>query len=164
MVSGSWLQGGATDLALRYSASFGGADFASSIAVANTGSTSTTVGETYNASASLLLENGLNFTLAGGVRNFKASTSSDSEFLYGKLGYQFSPFKIGKTAFSFGYASQDNLAASGDEADFFEIGATQRLDEWATELYAGFRQYYLDRPGSSFDDVSITMFGAMVTF
>ena len=163
-VSGSWLQGGATDIALRYSAGFGGAKFAASVALADTGGTSTTIDETYNGSASVLLRNGLNFTIAGGVRDFKANGSSDSDFFYGKLGYQFSPFRVGKTAFSIGYASQDDLAATGDDATFFEFGATQKLDKWGTELYAGYRRYDLDRSGASFDDISVGMVGAMVTF
>lgn len=134
------------------------------MAVANLASTSTTIDTQWNGSASVLLGNGINLTVAGGTRNLKDSASNDPVYYYGKVGYRASLFDVGKTSFSIEAGREDDLAANGDEATVYGIGATQRLDDWGTELYAGVRVYDLDRSGASIDNISAGMLGAMVTF
>ena len=94
----------------------------------------------------------------------KSAAADDSTFVYGKLGYQMSGFSVGRSAISVEYAEQNDLAANGDKAKFYGVGVTQKIDDWGTELYAGFRLYQLDRPGASFDDIPTGMLGAMITF
>ncbi len=63
-LSASAVQGGATDFALRYAADYGGTKVAAGAAVANRSSTSSTVERQWNGSGSVLLQNGVNLTVA----------------------------------------------------------------------------------------------------
>ncbi len=136
---------------------------AAGLAVANLASSSSTVDTQWNGSGSVLC-NGFSLTVAAGTQDLKSSSSTDPVFYYGKMGYQASLVDAGQTAFSVELGRVDDLAANGDEAIVYGISVTQGLDDWGTELYAGFRIYDLDRPGTSTDNIAASMVGAIVTF
>jgi len=152
-----------TDVALRYANAFGGTKVAGAIAYAKT--QGTTFDEQVNGSASVLLANGLNFTLAAGSTEAIAAGRNDSDFFYGKFGYKTKGISsAGETAFSIDYHSTEDLAMNGDEADSIGLQAVQKVDDWGTEFYVGLRQYSLDRAGADFDDVIGVLAGARVKF
>jgi hypothetical protein len=99
-ISGSALQGDSIDVALRYSADLDGTKVAAGVALAHLSSTSTTIDTQLSGSVSVLLENGFNATVAGGMRDVKGGTLDDPVFYYVKLGYRASMFDIGKTSFA----------------------------------------------------------------
>lgn len=163
-LSGGLLQGGTTDFALNYGGEFSGTKVIARAGLANQSSTSSTVDRQWSGSGSVLLENGLSLTVAAGTRDLKAAASDDPVFYYGKVGYSVSWFEIGNTSFSIDAAREHDLAANGDDGTLLGFGATQRFDEYNTELYAGIRNYDLDRSGTPTDDITIGMIGAFVAF
>lgn len=82
--STSYAQGGFFDVALRYAVQFAGAKFAAAIAFSDNESNGGR--ERLNGSASLLLDNGLSLTVAGG-RDDNGGVPNQSDFYYGKLGF-----------------------------------------------------------------------------
>lgn len=163
MGSVSIAQDDKSDVALKYSNAFGGTKIAGAIAYAKT--QGSTFDDQVNGSASVLLANGLNFTVAAGSIDAIAPGRSDAGFYYGKIGYKTRGISsAGTTAFSIDYHNTEDLAMNGDEADSIGLQAVQNVDDWGTEFYLGLRQYSLDRPGANFDDVTGVLAGARVKF
>ncbi len=105
------------------------------------------------------LAGGLSFKNSG-TRDLASRSGDDPMFFYGKLGYLFQPFSIGKTALAVDYGMTDDLAAVGDEFATWGVFAVQNIDRVSTELYVGLRSHQLDRTGVSVDDIA----GARVKF
>ncbi|MDH3658540.1 MAG: porin [Alphaproteobacteria bacterium] len=152
------------DIALRYARElFGAHEFETAIAYADVDDDFDQV----SASASLLLGDtlpGASITLATGNRDFDAGGRNDAQFFYGKLGYQFAPFGIGDTAVAVDYYDGEDIAVDGDESTSIGLVAVQNVDRIGTELYAGLRNYELDRGGADFDDVTGLLVGARLKF
>ncbi len=162
-LSASHISGGAVDVALRHAAKYGSLKEAAAIAYADQSSLSTSVENRLDGSVSLLLDSGVNVTVALG-RDSKEGTGSDPRSYYGKLGYIARIFDIGDTAFAVDFARADNIATDNDEATSYGLGAVQNLKDFGTQLYLGVRNHELDRAGSPFDDVLTTLAGARVKF
>ena len=160
----SAISGGGGDVALRYSFKNDQFKLAAATAYSNPGSTSDTIDDTVNGSVSLLHSSGLNLTLAGGVRDLKDSDRDDPTFFYTKLGYRTSICKLGDTAFSIDYGSNDDVSVDGDEAESFGGQLVQYIDKWATEFYLSFRNYDLDRSDTDYEDVNALLSGLRVKF
>ena len=156
-------QGDKSNAALRYSNAFGGTKVVGAIAYAQT--QGTTFDEQVNGSASILLANGLNFTVGAGSTEAIAAGRNDASFYYGKLGFKTNGISsAGQTAFSVDYHNTEDLAMNGDEAESFGLQAVQKVNDWGTEFYVGLRQYSLDRPGVNYHDVTGILAGARVKF
>ena len=58
------------------------------------------------------------------------------------------------------------IFAAGAKSQGKTYGAefVQKITPWGTELYAGYRNYSLDRTGASFDDISGVLTGVRVKF
>ncbi len=110
------------------------------------------------ASVSWLAPYGLNLTLAGGTSEDDNPAVSKKKFAYAKVGYI-----VGKHAVSVDYGRGDDFAVAGDQADTFGLGYVYTPQKWL-ELYAGVKQHQLDRPGSSFDNVSFVTVGSRLKF
>ena len=82
----------------------------------------------------------------------------DKEFSYLKLGY-----KVGKHAVSLDFGRGEDQAAAADESDFFGVGYVYTPMAWA-DIYGLLKQHQLDRPGASFDDISVLMVGTRLKF
>jgi len=160
----SAISGGGGDVALHYSYKNDQFKLAAATAYSNPGGTSDTIDDTVNGSVSLLHSSGLNLTLAGGVRDLKDSDRDDPSFFYTKLGYRTSICKLGDTAFSIDYGSNDDVKVDGDEAESFGAQLVQYIDKWATEFYLSFRNYDLDRDNTDYEDVNALLSGLRVKF
>ena len=160
----SAISGGGGDAALFYTFKNDQFKLAAATAYSNPGSTSDTIDDTVNGSVSLLHSSGLNLTFAGGVRDLKDSDRDAPSFFYTKLGYRTSLSKLGDTAFSIDYGSNDDVKNDGDEAESFGAQFVQYIDNWATEFYLSFRNYDLDRSGADYEDVNALLSGLRVKF
>ena len=160
----SAISGGGGDVALHYSYKNDQFKLAAATAYSNPGGTSDTIDDTVNGSVSLLHSSGQNLTLAGGVRDLKDSDRDDPSFFYTKLGYRTSLCKLGDTAVSIDYGSNDDVKVDGDEAESFGAHLVQYIDKWATEFYLSFRNYDLDRDNTVYEDVNALLSGLRVKF
>lgn len=149
------------DAALRYSRSFDGNRL-----VAGAGYRSHRDFEDFSVSASILLGNGLSFTLASGNRNFDESGRNDANYYYSKIGYQTTTVTdLGITAVAVDYSRHQDFGANGRELDTYGIMAVQALEQWGTDLYAGFRKHDAElETGPDPDDINVFMTGIRVAF
>ena len=159
-VSASVIDGETWDSAIRYAGELDGAKLAAALAYSEPRSSD--VDSQVNGSVSLLLDNGLNFTLAAGERDVKSG--DNPAFYYGKVGYQMQLFSHGMTAVSVDYSQNDDLAAQGDEGENYGLQLVQNFDKWSTEGYLGYRNYQLDRAAGNVDDIDAIILGARVKF
>lgn len=152
------------DVALRYARElFGAHEFEAAIAYADVDDDFDQV----SGSVSVLLGDivpGANFTFAAGNQDSDIGGENNANFLYGKVGYLFSPFSIGETALAIDYYYGEDIDANGDEAASIGVLAVQNIDRIGTELYAGLRNHELDRDGEDFDDVQALLVGARLKF
>ena len=163
--STSFIQGDAWDAALRYSADYGAIGTKISAAIAYAAGGQRFDFNQVNGSVSALHSSGLSLTLAAGTQDLDKRVSGDDPVnYYIKGGYQIKPFRIGKTYLSADYATTDDLAAVGDEANSWGVFMVQKIDKIATELYLGYRNHELDRTGASIDDISVVVAGLRVKF
>jgi len=154
-LAGSLNQGNATELALRYSGDFGGHKFGAAVFVDQAPDVSSSVdgADVSGGSASLLLDNGLNFTLAFSESDPDSGGASDSTFV--KVGY-----KTGIHAFSVDLADGENGA--GDEGD--STGFTYAIfPHKGVEIFAMIRE--LDSSGvAGAESVDLTAIGSRIKF
>lgn len=122
----------------------------------------------FDGSISMLFEDGLSLTFAGGVRDpqYRDPTgrSLSPDLLYAKLGYQRKWISLGKTAFSVNFAQNDELIFAGDRARAYGVAVVQNVDPLAAELYMSGRYETLDRDFASYHPIVALMTGARVTF
>jgi hypothetical protein len=164
MAATSWINNGGGDIALKYAAEFGRFKLAAQAAYANSGGTSETLDNQYDASASVLHDSGLNFTLAGGLQEYKGDRDDDGTFLYGKLGYRLNLCPLGITAFSIDGGRYDDIQQDGDEGRTFGVQMVQNFTDWATEFYLGYRLFKLDRDLADYDNFNALLTGFRVKF
>ncbi len=163
--SSSFIQGDAWDVALRYSADYPAVGTKVAAAIAYVEGAQRFDFNQLAGSFSALHSSGLNLTFAAGTRDLDARPTGDDPFTYYiKGGYQFKPFDFGKTAFAVDYGETDDLAANGDEFTTWGVFAVQNINRLGTELYVGYRNHDLDRPGVSVDDIDVVVGGARVKF
>jgi hypothetical protein len=164
MLSGAFVSGGSSDVALRYGNKFGDFEVAAGVGYYNQNSVSTTIDYSIAGSASVLHASGLNLTVAGGKLDNKAASSADAEYWYAKLGYIAKIFSVGTTNFGIDYGTYDDFAQARDEAEQYSIGIVQNFDSVGSNVYLLAKNYSLDRPGTSFDDIKLIMGGVNVRF
>ncbi len=213
-LSGSAIDGGAFDLALRYAGTFDDNQFAAGAAFTdavsrkhipigpasgfpgapanlygyagvptgsngsallatpaspNAGDVSANGSKQFNASASLLLKNGFNVTLAGGYRDVNYRDPLNRRLtpflIYTKLGYRTTDwFDFGMSALSVDYAQNDELQFAGDSARAYGIEAVQTIDSLATEFFLMSRYQTLDRTFARYHGMVVGTAGARVRF
>jgi len=163
-VAGSYGSNYMGDIALRYNRDFSGTKFAATAAWASPGDFIPIADDQYNGSLSVLLKNGLNATLAGGLQTMKDDSRDDANFWYAKLGYQAKLFTFGQSNFSADYARSKHIDMDNDTAFSFGLAFVQNIKEWGTELYIAYRWHDLDRTGEDFDNINAVMSGARVKF
>lgn len=163
-LSGSLLSDGG-DVALNYAAKWGEDwTFAAAVAYANAQAVSDTIEDQYNGSASLLHSSGLNFTVAGGLREMEDSSRDEPTFYYGKVGYRAKFFEAGETRFAVDCMYTEDQEQDGDEGTAVGFQVVQDLPAWGSEYYLGYRWHELDRDNVDFDDINILMTGVRVKF
>ena len=156
------------DIALNYAGEWSGNQLKAIAAWANPGK-----GSDYaqlNASASLLLNMGLNFTVGFGFHDMDTLAANDSDpiFTYAKLGYKADKlFAVGSTAVSLDYGIYKNGTelAIDQEATAFGVQLVQELENYSTQLFAGYRLFSLeDNSTADYEDISLVMAGARISF
>ena len=163
--STSFIQEDAWDVALRYSAEYEAIGTKVTAAIAYAHGAQRFDLNQVNGSVSALHSSGLSLTFAAGEQDLDARVAGDNPVTYYiKGGYQFKPFSIGKTYLSADYGTTDDLAAVGDEFGTWGVFGVQKIDKIATELYFGYRNHELDRPGISVDDINVVAAGVRVKF
>jgi hypothetical protein len=122
----------------------------------------------FDGSFSVLADNGLSLTMAGGVRDPRyrdpLGKPLSPNLVYAKLGYQRDFFSFGRTAFSADYANQDELIFNGDSAQSYSLGLVQNIDATATEVFASVRRESLRRSFGQFYPITAAWTGARVRF
>jgi hypothetical protein len=163
-VGTSLVDGGEWDVAAKYGREFESLKLAVSAAYSNPSGTSTTTSSITHGSLSMMMKNGFNATLAAGQSKMKSAARNDPDFQYLKLGYLASWTKLGNTALAVDYGQYDEVAQNNDEASTYSVMMVQSLSDWGTDLYGIYRNYELDRPGSSLNDIDSVLMGARVKF
>lgn len=162
MLSGSLVEDSRQDLALRYSGKMADAQFAAALGYAHQDKSTTE--HQFNGSASLLLGNGLNFTLAGGMREMDEESRDDPYFVYGKVGYKADLNSLGDTNFALDYGHFEDISQDDDEAKTVGFFAVQQIEDAGVDLYLGYRWYDLDRSGTDYDSINAFLFGSRIKF
>jgi predicted porin len=158
-------QGGENDVALAYEGEHGMMEIEAAIAYANLDSASTSRDHRTNGSISLLhSESGLSATFAAGRDSLTAGERDHPTFYYAKFGLQRNWFPVGLTALAVEYSRMHDEDRNGDEFRNWGGGAVQELNSWSTDLFAGVRNYKLDRIGAAFEEITLAMIGARFKF
>jgi hypothetical protein len=124
----------------------------------------------FDGSASILHPSGLNFTVAGGVQDpiYKDPFGQDvtPTMLYIKAGWQTPTpwFDIGKTAFSFAYAENNELQYKNDSAKDYNFSIAQNIDAGAAQLFAGYHHQTLERDFASYRPIDLVLVGGIARF
>ena len=151
----------AYDLAINWAGDFGGFEVAAAASYVDPGEASG-VDEQFSASASILLDNGLNLTIAGGEQQLVAGGPNPT-FGYIKAGYQANIIDAGKTSFAVDYYEGDDIGFAGTESTSYGIAAVQKFDDLGLEAYAAFRNYEFES-GANDDDLTAVLLGARLKF
>ncbi len=162
-VAGSIGEEDKNEIALRYNKKIDMVHVVGGIGYATEGRTSSSDGR-WSGSVTALLDNGLNFTFAGGVRTENDDNRDDPSYYYGKIGYQLHPFTVGKSAFSLDYGSYQDFADSNDDGTLFGVQFVQYIDPLSTQFYLGYRQMQLDRDLADMKDIYAVVSGLRVKF
>lgn len=158
-LSTSWITDDRWDVALRYAGNFGAIKAAAAIAYSKWPEL---FEYQMNGSFSVWHESGVSFTLATGIR--KVDASNDPKYGYFKLSYAREVWKLGESSIGVDLYLGDDVGAAGNDAVSFGGFVVQNLDAYATEIYAGMRQYELDQEGPDLDGVFAFFTGARVKF
>lgn len=150
------------DVALRYRGELGdGAILEAAIAYFEE-DRSGTEADGVSGSVSLLLESGLNFTLAAGQKG-------DPSYVYGKVGYITTDLVQGeKTAFAVDYFDGSDYALAGgatrSSSSSWGIGVVQTWSDLSVEAYLGYRSYSYDDNVADYFDMGSWTLGARWSF
>jgi len=164
-VAVSMTGGGATDIGAGYAREFGDFAFEAGAYYANSSGISTTDSGLWGGAGSLKHAGGLSLTVSGAIKGQKASGRDDPNYLWGKIGYSTSLFKIGETHFGVSYGQYNDFSQNGDEATSLGFGIVQDLEPIGSNLWLLVRNHKLDQAGSdNFDDVFIVSAGTLLNF
>ena len=163
--SSSASQGGRWDVALRYANQFAGARVAG--AIAYQGANAVGAGNRINGSLSVLLDNGLSLTVAGGEN--ENNGRKDTMFYYGKVAFTTSSIsQYGKTSFGIDYFKIEDSRANGEDGTSYSAHVVQNLNPVGAQLYLSARVYEEDvRDGAvtgNPDDIFIIIAGSRIKF
>jgi len=157
--SASTGNGSIWDAALRYSGDFGWAKLAAAAGWAD-GGTRESWKSQFSSSASMLLNNGLNFTASYAWRDIDVSGWDNPYNIFAKVGYKF----LEKHAASVQWSQTWNLGADGNKAPTWGVGYV--FSPWeSVELYGTWYLYQLKLDvGSDPDDINVFMLGGRIKF
>ena len=144
-----------TTIAARQSLDVGAGQLAWAL---GSGSQSGTGTDITGGSASLLIDSGLNVTLAVADTEDNFTGNDGGNLVYTKLGY-----KQGRNAFSVDFGVVEDLDAVGDESEVMGVQYLHKPIDWM-EVYVSGKTHSLDRSGQDFDDVSILFAGTRIKF
>lgn len=153
-----------TNFGLRYGGDFGGVKVKAGIAY-DSGRFGPLNGDTdtINGSIGVLLPMGLNlfFSAADTSRD---TGGVDEDRIYARIGYMFTATELGQTRLGLAWGQHDDRALKGDEGERWSIAVVQVVEPLGAELYAGYHNWSLDRPGVSIDDIDVVTAGMRISF
>lgn len=160
MLSTSFIEGGATDFAGRYTGKIGDTEVSGAIGYVDNDSRTGFDTQT-NGSISVKFASGFNVTAAAGTRDIGPR---DSDFWYGKLGYLANVTGLGNSSFVIDYLVQEDLAIAGGDAKAWSVGYVQTVDAFATDFYISYRNHSYDTRTVKYKDINGVISGARVRF
>ena len=153
----------AYDAALSYSGRAGEVTMAAAIAYAEHPADEDDVKNRHvNGSASVAFS-GFSITLAAGNEEAESDAHDSKMFYYGKLGYAMEFWQIGPTAFAIDYGRYEKIAGDDDPSKTMGIMLVQKIQDWSSEIYAGFR-ISEEQEGIDTEAVNALMFGTRIEF
>jgi hypothetical protein len=153
-----------TNFGLKYGGDFGGVKVKAGIAY-DQGRVGPLNGDTdtINGSIGVLLPMGLNFFVSAADR--KTDTGGvDEDRIYARIGYMFTATELGQTRLGLAWGQHEDRALKGDEAERWSLAIVQVVEPLGAELYAGYHNWSLDRPGVSIDDIDVVTAGMRISF
>lgn len=156
----------AYDAALSYSGRAGELEMAAAIAYAEHPSDENEAKERHlNGSASVAFS-GFSITVAAGNEDDETEARDSKAFYYGKLGYSMEFWKIGPTALAIDYGRFEKKAGDADPSKTMGIMFVQKIQDWSSEIYAGFRtsEEPEGQEGIDAEAVNALMFGTRIEF
>jgi hypothetical protein len=147
--------------ALRWAGTGHGVDAAAGFGVSDPGADDADA--VYAGSASVLHQaTGLNLTYGTGYRDQDEGTG---QLQYVKAGWLTEFFDFGETAFSVDYGLDKDTPDDGDEGRTVGLVALQNIEDYGTELFAGFRAYDHDAgDGPSTSTIYVGTAGTRIRF
>jgi|GEM_PF-2412743 len=152
-----------TNFGLRYGGDFGGVKVKAGIAYDSVRSGAADV-ETVNGSIGVLLPMGLSVFVSAADRDNNSAANPDEDRIYARIGYMFNATELGQTRLGLAWGQHDDRAAAGDEAERWSIAVVQVVEPLGAEVYAGYHNFALDRPGVSIEDVDMITAGMRISF
>ena len=148
------------DAALHYGGTIGGVKLAAGLGYVD--DTTRNFNTTINGSASVLFPIGLSITIGAASRDSeRIAGGTEPDWLYGKVSYRFKALDLGETRLAIEYSAVDDLAAAGEEAQYFGVAAVQIVDAVGAELYLSYHNLGLDVPAAANPDgIAIVTAGA----
>jgi len=159
-----------TNFGLRYGGDFGGVKVKAGIAYDTSRAAATTAPggsnqvETINGSVGVLLPMGLSVFVSAADRDNNSTTNPDEDRIYAKIGYMFSATELGQTRLGLAWGQHDDRAAAGDEAERWSLAVVQVVEPLGAEVYLGYHNFDLDRPGTATEDVDLITAGMRISF
>jgi hypothetical protein len=114
-----------------------------------------------NGSASVAFS-GFSITFAAGNESLESDTHGSKKFYYGKAGYTMEFWNIGQTALAIDYGQYSNNKE--DETKTMGFMFVQKLQDWSSEIYAGFRAHDLERESADYEAVNALIVGTTINF
>jgi hypothetical protein len=147
------------DAAIRYAQTYGELKVGAAIGYSKTAETGKDDVETLLGSLAVLHQpTGLNLALASGA------VQHGGDYIYLKAGWIGDLIAAGTTAVAVEYMSSSDLGVTDGDGSAWGVMAVQKLDDYQTELYLGYREYALDQTAATYQDSRSVMVGARWKF
>ena len=154
----------AYDAALSYSGKAGEVAMAAAIGYATRPLDSEDGNEKrVNGSASVAFS-GFSITLAAVQERPNDGEHEFKKFYYGKVGYTMEFWQIGQTALAIDYGKYSEDAHEEDNTKTMGIMFVQKIQDWSSEIYAGFRTQDLEHEGAAYDAINSLAVGTRINF
>ncbi|WP_291731535.1 porin [Leisingera sp. F5] len=151
------------DIGLFYGQDYGSTAFSASLAYQVRDNAGAERSDVLGA-ASVLLDNGLSFTVAGGTRDDDAAGASDPSYYYAKIGYENEWFNWGKTGVGVHYYDGEDFNVTGSSAKGWGIGAVQKVENLNTDIYLTYQVYEYEDAAATYQDLTTWVLGARWKF
>ncbi|MBY6065824.1 porin [Leisingera aquaemixtae] len=152
------------DIGLRYGQEFGSTNFAASLAYQVRDDAGDERSDVIG-SASVLLDSGISFTVAGGSRDNDAAGASDPSYYYAKIGYETDNWlPWGKTGLGVHYYDGEDFNVTGSSAKGWGVGVAQKVDSINTDIYLTYQEYEYEDAAATYQDLTTWVLGARWRF
>lgn len=151
------------DIGLFYGQEFAAVEFSASLAYQVREDAGADRSDVLGA-ASVLLDNGISLTVAGGTRDNDAAGASDPSYYYAKIAYEDEWLAWGKTGIGVHYYDGVDFNVSGCTAKGWGIGAVQKVENLNTDTYLTYQEYEYEDAAATNQDLTTWVLGARWKF